>query len=103
MDLKFISLHIILFFYGIIGFLFCSFFCTITTFISFKNIQEDYLFKVSDNNNRVYIDNFKIYFYDNVYEKNITDIEIEDETLTCFFGSFFFQYINYYYLKFFNV
>ena len=91
MDLKFISLHVILFFYGIIGFLFCSFFCTITTFISFKNIQEDYLFKVNDNNNRVYIDNFKIYFYDNLYEKNITDIEIEDETLTCFFGSFFFS------------
>ena len=64
-DLKFKSLYFILLIHGIIGFLFCLIYCLITTYIPYgtsDNIEENYIFKVIDEKNKTYIDNFKVYF-----------------------------------------
>ena len=96
MDLKFISINVILLIYGIIGFLFCSIFCTVTTFWKIDNNKVGfYLFKVMDNNNQSYIDNFIVYFNDNNQNKtNANDLKFE--IVDCTLGSFLFGFYKYF-------
>ena len=61
-DLKFVSLHIILFLYGFFGFIFCSIFCIITTFVHCEDESAKYIFIISDEDNKAYIDSYKIYY-----------------------------------------
>ena len=84
-DLDFISLYVILFYYGVIGTFFCSIFCLTTTYIKSndKNDVANYLFKVTDNNN-TYIDNFILYF--DLFKKEDTKSYIKrNEGLNIFF------------------
>ena len=62
MDLKFMSFNVILLVYGIIGFIFCICFCLLVGNFSCQNDIAKYLFKVKDENDQTYIDNFNVYY-----------------------------------------
>ena len=100
-DLKFISLRILLFIYGILGFVFCCLLCLIANYIkcdSSNNIAK-YLFNVEDND-YIYFDNFGIYFDK---WKNNEKIEKINEGITSFFSSFSYAIYKYYVIKIFQV
>ena len=96
-DLKFISLRILLFIYGISGFIFCCLLCMIANYIKCdqSNMVANYMLKVDDNN-YIYWDNFGIYF--DKWKKN-EKIEKINEGITSFFGSFFYALYKYYDIK----
>ena len=100
MDLQFISIYVILFFYGAFGTLFCSLFCLIATFAKSndENVISNYLFKVKDNNNDTYIENFYI-FFDLFKNEEINNYVKKNEGLDLFFIGLFFSFYKLFTLK----
>ena len=92
-DLKFISLNLILFIYGLFGFLFCFILCCIFTFINCENEISSYLFKVKDNN-KYYIDNFRVYL-----NLLTTESDVYKEIISLLLGGIFYVYYKYYTFK----
>ena len=92
-DLKFISLNLILFIYGLFGFLFCFILCCIFTFINCENEISSYLFKVKDNN-KYYIDNFRVYL-----NLLTTESDVYKEIISLLLGGIFYVYYKYFTFK----
>ena len=96
-NLKFISVYMILLVYGLIGLIFCIIYCLVTTFIPSGSLpSSNIIFKIKDDNNETYIDNFKVY-YSNFNKGNKT--EIRNEILVSSLGSFAFALYKLYIFK----
>ena len=95
-DLKFVSINLILFVYGFLGLVFCCCECIILTFIYCENDNYNYLFRIKyDDKN--YIDNFMAYSNSLKNETNSSDVKIE--VINIFIGGAFFSGYKFYVLK----
>ena len=99
-DLKLISFHLLIFLYGVFGFFFNLCFCIISTFIPNENADSKYLYKVKDDNNKTFIDNFFVY-YNNFGKSRFVD-DKKNEGVTIAFGGFIFAFYKYSTLKIFE-
>ena len=70
MDLRFISSNKFLICYGILGFIIDSIICTITTFVDCGEDNFNFCKKNNNNNGKIYLENFSLYFKD-ISIKNI--------------------------------
>ena len=92
---EFISVNYILFVYGISGVLFCGILCFIFTFINCENEISSYIFQViDDDNNKHYIDNFKIYL-----KLLINDGDALKEMVTILLGGIFYSLYKFFTFK----
>ena len=102
-DLKFISVNYLMLIYAIFGFLFCLLFCIIATYTNCENDDAKYFFKVKDEKNLTYIDNFFVYFESFKYNRGDEYKKILlQETLVLTFGGIFYAFYKILTLKIFE-
>ena len=76
MELKYISSHKLLIYYGIIGIIIYAFVCLLLSFIRCNVLLEDSVCEIFDDKGNYYIENIFIYFY-NLSKSNIETIILE--------------------------